>query len=192
VNSLRQNIAVVFQDAGLFYRSIADNLLVGKPEAKAEEVEKAARAAEAHDFIVVKPDGYGTLVAERGRSLSGGERQRLAIARAMLKDAPILILDEATSALDNTTEARIQAALSHLTEGRTTFVIAHRLSTVRNADLILVLRDGALVEQGRYEELVRLGGLFAELDRQGQFAADAVSDDAHGESGDSDGTTGQA
>ena len=173
VNSLRKNIAVVFQDAGLFYRSIADNLRIGNPEADPKDIEEAARAAEAHDFIVVKPEGYGTLVAERGRSLSGGERQRLSIARAMLKDAPILILDEATSALDNATEARIQAALQQLTEGRTTFVIAHRLSTVRSADLILVLKDGELVEQGRYAELVRQGGLFAELDRQGQFVADA-------------------
>jgi glucan exporter ATP-binding protein len=191
VNSLRRNIAVVFQDAGLFYRSIADNLRIGNPEARPEQIEEVARAAEAHDFIVVKPEGYGTLVAERGRSLSGGERQRLAIARAMLKDAPILILDEATSALDNATEARIQAALAHLTEGRTTFVIAHRLSTVRSADLILVLKDGALVEQGRYEALVRQGGLFAELDRQGQFVADAPSDDAHGEAGDRDGAAGE-
>jgi ATP-binding cassette subfamily B protein len=174
VNSLRRNIAVVFQDAGLFYRSIADNLSIGNPDADAKAIEKAARAAEAHDFIVVKPEGYATLVAERGRSLSGGERQRLSIARAMLKDAPILILDEATSALDNATEARIQAALQALTQGRTTFVIAHRLSTVRSADLILVLKDGELVEQGRYADLVRQGGLFAELDRQGQFVADAT------------------
>ena len=108
--------------------------------------------------------------------MSGGERQRLAIARAMLKDAPILILDEATSALDNATEARIQSALKALTEGRTTFVIAHRLSTVRDANLILVLKDGQLVEQGRYAELVKLGGVFAELDRQGQFVADATDD----------------
>ncbi len=175
VNSLRQNIAVVFQDAGLFYRSIADNLRIGNPEAPPEQLEEVARAAEAHDFIVVKPDGYRTLVAERGRSLSGGERQRLAIARAMLKDAPILILDEATSALDNATEARIQSALTQLCEGRTTFVIAHRLTTVRNADLILVMKDGELVEQGRYDELVRQGGLFAELDSQGQFVKDAVA-----------------
>ena len=174
VDSLRRNIAVVFQDAGLFYRSIVDNLRVGNPEAGNEQIEAAARAADAHDFIVVKPGGYATLVAERGRSLSGGERQRLAIARAMLKDAPILILDEATSALDNSTEARIQQALQHLTTGRTTFVIAHRLSTVRSADLILVLKDGCLVEQGRYAELVALGGVFAELDRQGQFVADAT------------------
>ena len=111
-------------------------------------------AAEAHHFVVVKPEGYSTLVAERGRSLSGGERQRLSIARAMLKDAPILILDEATSALDNATEARIQRALNTFTKDRTTFVIAHRLSTVRNADVILVLKEGELVEQGRYDELV--------------------------------------
>ncbi|MEO5558571.1 MAG: ATP-binding cassette domain-containing protein, partial [Dokdonella sp.] len=173
LNSLRRNIAVVFQDPGLFYRSIADNLRMGDPDATQEELEAAARAAEAHNFIVVKPDGYATLVAERGRSLSGGERQRLSIARAMLKDAPILILDEATSALDNATEARIQRALNKLTLNRTTFVIAHRLSTVRNADIILVLKDGELVEQGRYEELVALGGLFAELDGQGKFVADA-------------------
>jgi ATP-binding cassette subfamily B protein len=174
VDSLRAHIAVVFQDPGLFYRSIADNLRIGDPDATHVELEEAARAAEAHSFIVVKPDGYSTLVAERGRSLSGGERQRLAIARAMLKDAPILILDEATSALDNATEARIQRALNKLTKDRTTFVIAHRLSTVRNADMILVLKDGELVEKGRYEELVAQGGLFAELDSQGKFVADAV------------------
>jgi glucan exporter ATP-binding protein len=173
LNSLRRNIAVVFQDAGLLYRSIADNMRVGKPDATAAELEAAARAAEAHDFIVVKPEGYATVVAERGRSLSGGERQRLAIARAMLKDAPILILDEATSALDNATEARIQRALDSLRQNRTTFVIAHRLSTVRSADLILVLKDGQVIEQGRYADLVRQGGVFAELDREGRFVADA-------------------
>ena len=151
LHSLRENIAVVFQDPGLMYRSIADNLRIGDPDATQAEMEEAARAAEAHDFIVVKPEGYATLVSERGRSLSGGERQRLAIARAMLKDAPILILDEATSALDNATEARIQRALTTAMKGRTTFVIAHRLTTVRNADLILVLKDGAIVEQGRFE-----------------------------------------
>jgi glucan exporter ATP-binding protein len=173
LKSLRQHIAVVFQDPGLFYRSIADNLRMGKPDATQEEIEAAAHTAEAHNFVMVKPEGYATLVAERGRSLSGGERQRLSIARAMLKDAPILILDEATSALDNATEARIQRALNALTKDRTTFVIAHRLSTVRNADTILVLKDGMLVEQGRYDELVKLGGLFAELDAQGRFVADA-------------------
>ena len=181
LHSLREHIAVVFQDPGLFYRSIADNLRIGKPDATDAEIQAAAEAADAHDFVVVKPEAYATLVAERGRSLSGGERQRLAIARAMLKDAPILILDEATSALDNATEARIQRALRRLTQNRTTFVIAHRLSTVRNADVILVLKNGELVEKGRYDELVALGGLFAELDGQGQFVADADEGTLHQE-----------
>lgn len=172
LQSLRSQIAVVFQDPGLLYRSIADNIRLGNPNATQEQIENTARAAEAHDFIVVKPDGYATLVAERGRSLSGGERQRLAIARAMLKDAPIQILDEATSALDNATEARIQRALKTLTTGRTTFVIAHRLTTVREADQILVMKDGKLVEQGTFEQLVKQGGLFAELNAQGTFVAD--------------------
>jgi ATP-binding cassette subfamily B protein len=172
LRALRSNIAVVFQDPGLLYRSIADNIRLGNPNATQQQIEDSARAAEAHDFVVVKPEGYATLVAERGRSLSGGERQRLAIARAMLKDAPIQILDEATSALDNATEARIQRALAALTKGRTTFVIAHRLTTVREADLILVLEGGRLVEQGTYEELISLGGLFAELAAQGTFIAD--------------------
>ena len=172
LQSLRSQIAVVFQDPGLLYRSIADNIRLGNPNATQEQIENTARAAEAHDFIVVKPDGYATLVAERGRSLSGGERQRLAIARAMLKDAPIQILDEATSALDNATEARIQRALKTLTTGRTTFVIAHRLTTVREADQTLVMKDGKLVEQGTFEQLVKQGGLFAELNAQGTFVAD--------------------
>ena len=173
VDSLRANIGVVFQEPGLLYRSIAENLRLGNPLATAAELEAAAEAAEAHRFISAKPEGYDTHVAERGRSLSGGERQRLAIARAMLKNAPILILDEATSALDNATEARIQKALGVLTQGRTTFVIAHRLSTVRNADLILVMDQGRLVESGRFDELVRRGGVFAELAQQGRFAPDA-------------------
>jgi len=174
--SLRAQIAVVFQNPGLLYRSIADNLRIGKPDASDAELEAAARAAEAHHFVSGRPERYAALVAEHGKSLSGGERQRLSIARAMLKNAPILILDEATSALDNVTEARVQRALAALVRGRTTFVIAHRLSTVRAADLILVLKDGQLVEQGRYEELVRQGGLFAELDAQGRFVADAQPD----------------
>ncbi|MFC5740101.1 glucan ABC transporter ATP-binding protein/ permease [Dyella tabacisoli] len=177
LESLRQNIGVVFQDPGMFYRSILDNLRVGKPDADLAEIETAVAAAEAASFIARKPEGFETLVAERGRSLSGGERQRLAIARAMLKDAPILVLDEATSALDNATEARIQRALVALTKGRTTFVIAHRLSTVRNADLILVLDQGRLVEQGRFDELIQLGGLFARLAQDGKFAPDAQEDD---------------
>src|SRR5580765_2473097 len=174
LSSLREQIAVVFQNPGLLYRSIAENLRIGKPDASDSELEAAALAAEAHQFVSVKPGGYAALVAEDGKSLSGGERQRLSIARAMLKDAPILILDEATSALDNATEARVQRALRALLKGRTTFVIAHRLSTVRTADMILVLKDGRLVEQGRYDELVRSGGTFAELEAQGKFIADAT------------------
>lgn len=173
LSSLRAHIAVVFQNPGLLYRSIAENLRIGKPDASEAELEAVTRAAEAHHFVSDRPERYAAMVAEHGKSLSGGERQRLSIARAMLKNAPILILDEATSALDNVTEARVQRALAALVLGRTTFVIAHRLSTVRAADLILVLKDGQLVERGRYEELVRLGGVFAELDAQGRFVPDA-------------------
>jgi glucan exporter ATP-binding protein len=186
LDSLRQNIGVVFQDPGMFYRSILDNLRVGNPDAGLVEIENAVAAAEAAAFIARKPEGLETLVAERGRSLSGGERQRLAIARAMLKNAPILVLDEATSALDNATEARIQRALDTLTRGRTTFVIAHRLSTVRNADLILVLDQGRLVEQGRFDELVRQGGLFAQLAEGGKFAPDAQADESEEGTGPSE------
>ncbi|MGH8183481.1 MAG: ATP-binding cassette domain-containing protein, partial [Rhodanobacteraceae bacterium] len=172
LDSLRRNVGVVFQEPGLLHRSIAENLRIGNPDADADDMEAAARAAQAHAFIVEKPEAYATPVSERGRSLSGGERQRLAIARAMLKDAPILILDEATSALDNATEARIKRAMDAVCRGRTTFVIAHRLSTVRNADIILVLDHGRIVEQGRYEELLLRNGLFARLARQDEFADD--------------------
>jgi ATP-binding cassette subfamily B protein len=161
--SLRAQIGVVFQESLLFNRSIADNLRIGKPDATQEELEATCRLAEAHDFIIRQPRGYDTLVGERGASLSGGQRQRLAIARALLKDPPILILDEATSALDAATEARVQQALKALMRGRTTFVIAHRLSTVRDADTILVFGEGRIAEQGRFEELVARGGLFGAL-----------------------------
>ncbi len=163
LESLRGNIGVVFQDSAVFNRTIGENIRIGRAEASKAEIEEAAKVAEAHDFIVRQPQGYDTLVGERGVNLSGGERQRLAIARALLKDPPILILDEATSALDTVTEARIQKALERLMAGRTTFIIAHRLSTVRKADLILVLREGRIVERGRYEELVTRGEAFAEL-----------------------------
>jgi ATP-binding cassette, subfamily B, beta-glucan exporter len=169
LTSLRHNMAVVFQDAGLFNRSIAENIRIGRPEATDAEVEQAAKLAEAHDFIAKKPASYAFVIGERGASLSGGERQRIAIARAILKDAPILILDEATSALDVETEARIKRALDRLRAGRTTFIIAHRLSTVANADTILVLDAGRIVERGSFRELVARGGLFARLVHEGGF-----------------------
>lgn len=163
LESLRRNIGVVFQESMLFNRSIRDNLMVGRPDATQEEVEAACRMAEAHDFIARQPHGYDTMVGERGTSLSGGQRQRLAIARALLKDPPVLILDEATSALDAATEARVQKALRALMAGRTTFIIAHRLSTVREADEILVFEQSRIVERGGFEALVAQGGRFAEL-----------------------------
>jgi ATP-binding cassette subfamily B protein len=163
LDSLRRNVGVVFQESLLFNRSIRDNLLIGRPDATPEDMERACRMAEAHDFITAKPKGYDTMVGERGSSLSGGQRQRLAIARALLKDPPVLILDEATSALDAATEARVQRALRALMAGRTTFVIAHRLSTVRDADEILVFEQGRVAERGTFEELVAQGGRFAEL-----------------------------
>jgi ATP-binding cassette, subfamily B, beta-glucan exporter len=174
LESLRRNIGVVFQEALLFNRPIRDNLVVGRPDATQEEIERACRMAEAHDFITRKPQGYDTPVGERGGALSGGQRQRLAIARALLKDPPVLILDEATSALDAATEARVQKALKALMEGRTTFIIAHRLSTVRDADEILVFENGTVVERGRFEELLRQEGKFAELVRTQLAVTDAA------------------
>jgi ATP-binding cassette subfamily B protein len=174
LDSLRRNIGVVFQDSTMFYRSIADNLRIGKPDATQAELERAARLAEAHDFILRQPQGYDTLVGERGTTLSGGERQRLAIARALLKDPPILILDEATSALDSVTEAHIQKALKVLMKGRTTFVIAHRLSTIRDADQVVVLEEGRMVERGGYRELMAKGGVFARLVATQQIGTESV------------------
>ena len=180
LHSLRHAIAVVFQDAGLFNRSIAENIRVGRPDATDADIERAARLAEAHDFIMRKPGGYQFVIGERGLSLSGGERQRVAIARAILKDAPILILDEATSALDTETEGRIKRALDALRQGRTTFIIAHRLSTVANADRILVLQEGRIVERGRFRDLVQAGGLFSRLVAEGDFT-EPVAEEADGD-----------
>ena len=165
LTGLRRNIGVVFQEALLFNRSIADNLRVGKPDATEEEMRKAAERAQAIEFIERGDQKFETNAGERGRMLSGGERQRLSIARALLKDPPILILDEATSALDAVTEAKVNAALDEVMRGRTTFVIAHRLSTIRNATRILVFQNGRVIETGTFDELVARGGHFAELAR---------------------------
>jgi len=162
---LRRNIGVVFQEVLLFDRSIAENLCVGKPDATEQELRAACERAQVLDVIERQPQGFATRAGERGRLFSGGERQRLSIARALLKDPPILILDEATSALDALTEARVQAALAEVMKGRTTFVIAHRLATIRGAGRILVFDGGRVVETGTFDELMRLGGRFAELAR---------------------------
>lgn len=161
--SLRARIAVVSQDTYLFRATVAENLRLARPDATDEQLVAAARAANAHEFIATLPEGYATLIGERGLTLSGGQRQRLAIARALLKDAPILVLDEATSSVDAENEAGIGAALDRLSVGRTTLVIAHRLNTVRNAERILVLAGGQLVEQGTHDELLARRGTYAAL-----------------------------
>src|SRR5690606_18759275 len=162
--SLRDQIATVFQDAGLLNRTIEANIRLGPEEAHYDEVHAAATAAAAQDFILAKSDGYDTVVGERGGQLSGGERQRIAIARAVLKDAPILVLDEATSALDVETEMKVKDAIDKLRANRTTFVIAHRLSTVCDADLVIFMDKGRIVEMGGFRELAeREGGRFSSL-----------------------------
>jgi ATP-binding cassette subfamily B protein len=171
---LRRNIGVVFQEVLLFNRSIADNLRVGKPDATEEEMRAACERAQVLDVIERQQEGFETRAGERGRLFSGGERQRLSIARALLKDPPVLILDEATSALDAITEARVQAALAEVMKGRTTFVIAHRLATIRNANRILVFESGRIIESGTFDDLMRLGGHFAELAKSQFMAAEAA------------------
>ncbi|AGA64121.1 Beta-(1--_2)glucan export ATP-binding/permease protein NdvA [Liberibacter crescens BT-1] len=170
--SLRRNIATVFQESGLLDRSISENISLGREEAKQADIVNAASVAVAHDFIKNCSDGYDTRVGEKGNYLSGGERQRIAIARAVLKDAPILILDEATSALDVETENRVKNAIDVLRNNRTTFIIAHRLSTVREADLVMVVDKGQIVEMGSFEDLSHSNGRFAALLRSGGIMSD--------------------
>ncbi|MBZ9675102.1 glucan ABC transporter ATP-binding protein/ permease [Mesorhizobium sp. ES1-1] len=170
--SLRHSIATVFQDAGLLNRSIEDNIRVGRADASNAEIHAAANAAAAQDFILAKSNGYDTIVGERGGQLSGGERQRIAIARAVLKDAPILVLDEATSALDVETEDRVKEAIDELRRDRTTFIIAHRLTTVRDADLVVFMDKGRVIEMGGFAELSLRNGRFASLLRAGGLLND--------------------
>jgi ATP-binding cassette subfamily B protein len=163
IPDLRAAFGLVSQDVFLFHGSVADNIAYGRPGAQPSDIDAAARAAEAHDFIQQLPQGYDTIVGERGQKLSGGQRQRVSIARAVLKDPPVLILDEATSAVDNETEAAIQRSMQVITQGRTTLVVAHRLSTIVNADRIYVLDQGRVTEQGSHTELIAKDGLYAAL-----------------------------
>lgn len=163
LSSLRGAMALVSQDVILFDDTVRANIAYGRPTATEDEIVDAAKAAAAHDFVTAFPKGYDTVVGERGAKLSGGERQRIAIARALLKNAPILLLDEATAALDAESEREVQAALSALKKGRTTLVIAHRLATVRDADQIYVLDNGIMVESGSHEQLISMQGLYNRL-----------------------------
>jgi ATP-binding cassette subfamily B protein len=163
LKDLRKAIGLVSQDVYLFGGTVRENIAYGRPDAAMDEIAAAARVAEAHDFILGLPDGYETIVGERGQKLSGGQRQRVSIARAVLDDPPILVLDEATSSVDNETEAAIQRSLERITRDRTTIVIAHRLSTIRHADHIYVLEHGRLAEDGRHEDLLGKAGLYAGL-----------------------------
>jgi ATP-binding cassette subfamily B protein len=166
LNSLRRSVSVIFQETFLFSTTVAENIAYGKPHASREEIERCARAAQAHEFIAALEDGYDTIVGERGVSLSGGQRQRLAIARAFLMDPRILILDDATASVDSQTERLIQEAMRELCRGRTTFIIAQRFSTVKHADVILVLREGRIVERGTHDELIQRSGFYREVFEQ--------------------------
>jgi ABC-type multidrug transport system fused ATPase/permease subunit len=166
LRELRRNVGIIFQETFLFSASVAENIAYGKPDASMQEVEACARAAQAHEFITELPDGYQTVIGERGVTLSGGQKQRIAIARAYLMNPRFLILDDATASVDSRTEHAIQTAIAALSAGRTTFVIAHRVSTVQHADKILVLREGRLVETGTHSELIARNGWYAEIFEQ--------------------------
>ncbi len=163
VSSLRRNIGIVQQDVYLFGSTVGENIRYGKIEATQDEIESAAKKANAHAFIMELPEGYQTDIGQRGIKLAAGQRQRISIARVFLKDPPLIILDEATSALDNESERAVKESIERLMHNRTTLVIAHRLSTIRNADRIVVLKDGAVAEQGSHDELVSCGGDYAKL-----------------------------
>ena len=171
--SIRKNIGIVQQDVYLFNASIRDNILYGRLDATEEEVIEAAKRANIHEYVSSLPDGYDTVIGERGVRLSGGQKQRLCIARVFLKNPPILILDEATSALDNTTEILIQESLDELCVGRTTIVVAHRLSTIKNADKIAVISEGNISELGTHDQLMNLDGMYAKLYNQ-QFRENQI------------------
>jgi ATP-binding cassette, subfamily B, bacterial len=179
LSEYRGNIGIVLQEPFLFYGTIGENIAYGRPDASRAEIIAAARAAHAHDFILRLPDGYDSLVGERGQFLSGGERQRISIARALLIDPRILILDEATSSVDTETEREIQLALENLVEGRTTIAIAHRLSTLRRADRLVVIESGQITEMGPHDQLVHGGGTYARLYRaQFEMNRGVVAEDA--------------
>jgi subfamily B ATP-binding cassette protein MsbA len=161
--SLREQISFVLQETLLFHGSIWNNIAYGKPDSSPEEVVRAAEVANAHEFIEKLPHGYGTMVGERGVMLSGGQRQRIAIARAVIRNTPVLIMDEPSSGLDSASEKLVFEALDRLMEGKTSLVIAHRLSTIRRADIIFVVRDGMIVERGNHDQLMKTGGLYSQL-----------------------------